>query len=387
MGVPSLYIHQALCKTLSAEEAPLPWHDFSLSDWMEFACAAQFEKVAPLLYYRFRQSSWPVGMPEGVRTFLTKEFYGAAAGSSLMFGELERVLSRLEANGVEAILLKGAALALTVYPDPALRPMGDIDLLIRPSDLRAAVDALEAMGYEPENPPMRRGLEYLFFFETNFRGGYRSLLRFELHWNLMGGEGSRYRPNIDWFWEQTRAIRVGKASALILSPTAHLLYAAVHASMKHGGDSARLLWLYDLHLIVERCPDVDWRDLLDKAQAFHWAPAVRAVLAEVSQVFSTSIPGWVHDALAEVVDPESQLLVERTAQRDQTRTLGAWRHLAFLGWKARFQWLAAVVFPDPAYICWRYRPKISWLWPACYVTRWVDIGFDLLITISRRRCR
>jgi hypothetical protein len=36
--------------------------------------------------------------------------------------------------GVEALLVKGAALALTVYDDPAVRIMRDIDLLVRPGE-------------------------------------------------------------------------------------------------------------------------------------------------------------------------------------------------------------------------------------------------------------
>ena len=61
--------------------------------------------------------------------------------------ELRRVLGLLAAGGVKALLLKGAALAYTVYAAPHLRPRGDLDLLIAHADLQAADQALLAAGW------------------------------------------------------------------------------------------------------------------------------------------------------------------------------------------------------------------------------------------------
>ena len=75
---------------------------------------------------------------------------GAEAHSSALFHahalrEISRALNRA---GLDALLVKGAALALTVYADPAARPMGDIDLLVRPreGESERVVAALVASG-------------------------------------------------------------------------------------------------------------------------------------------------------------------------------------------------------------------------------------------------
>ena len=47
--------------------------------------------------------------------------------------ELVRVLESLAQSGIAPLLLKGAALAYSLYPSPALRPRADTDLLIRAS--------------------------------------------------------------------------------------------------------------------------------------------------------------------------------------------------------------------------------------------------------------
>jgi hypothetical protein len=45
---------------------------------------------------------------------------------------LGKLLTVYAATGIDALLLKGAGLAYSAYEAPVERPMGDIDLLVRP---------------------------------------------------------------------------------------------------------------------------------------------------------------------------------------------------------------------------------------------------------------
>ena len=51
--------------------------------------------------------------------------------------------------GVPFLVLKGAALAHLVYDDPRLRPMRDVDLLIRRPDGSRTLDVLRRCGFSP----------------------------------------------------------------------------------------------------------------------------------------------------------------------------------------------------------------------------------------------
>ena len=62
-------------------------------------------------------------------------------------GELERA-------GVPLLVLKGAALAQLVYAEPRLRPMRDVDLLIRGPDGTRAVQALARCGFGRSTAPL-----------------------------------------------------------------------------------------------------------------------------------------------------------------------------------------------------------------------------------------
>src|SRR5205814_1722191 len=60
---------------------------------------------------------------------------------------LWQALRALTAAGLEPIVLKGAALAYTAYPEPALRTHSDIDLLLGPDELPLASDVLAEAGF------------------------------------------------------------------------------------------------------------------------------------------------------------------------------------------------------------------------------------------------
>src|SRR6185369_11564466 len=54
---------------------------------------------------------------------------------------IQKIFRVLRSGGVDPILIKGWAIA-RLYPHPALRPYGDVDLLIRPGDYRIALQIM-----------------------------------------------------------------------------------------------------------------------------------------------------------------------------------------------------------------------------------------------------
>lgn len=65
-------------------------------------------------------------------------------------------------QGSDELVLKGAAMAHLVYPQPVLRPMRDLDLLVRAEEVYRAYALLPEIGAEPAprprpGPPPSRG--------------------------------------------------------------------------------------------------------------------------------------------------------------------------------------------------------------------------------------
>jgi hypothetical protein len=90
---------------------------------------------------------------------------GAHAEAMLRARVLEQLSRALAADHQRALLVKGAALALTVYPTPAHRSMSDIDLLVDPRAEARVLASLELAGGEIRRPP-ERPLSNKFFNEV-----------------------------------------------------------------------------------------------------------------------------------------------------------------------------------------------------------------------------
>ncbi len=87
-------------------------------------------------------------MPSALSDFLFLENVQSGARSRRLLETLAGTIHTLRAAGIEVVALKGAALAFFHYPDPALRPMGDLDLLLRdPRELARATEALTGAGW------------------------------------------------------------------------------------------------------------------------------------------------------------------------------------------------------------------------------------------------
>jgi putative nucleotidyltransferase-like protein len=145
---------------------------------------------------------------------------------------LERVLLRVgdafERRHIPFVVLKGPALAHALYPDPSWRPFGDLDLLVRTPDWRAACSVLAGLGFRRELPEPVAGFDERFGKAATHTGP--GGLQVDLHRALaLGPFGVWIRPEelFDEVWE----LRVGGRTFLRLNDTALLLHAAVHASL------------------------------------------------------------------------------------------------------------------------------------------------------------
>jgi hypothetical protein len=198
-----------------------------------------------------------------------------------LYGELIRALQALHAAGIPTIVLKGAALADTIYPTIAHRPMVDIDLLVRPADRDRGRAALESAGYRFLPEPRQRfsPFDTEFTGEMGFRRGEGCLV--ELHWELTPSEWLRRLAALDTeaLWQEARPFEIGGVGAHQLSIRDTLLHLCLHLSA-HGY----------VHANGYR----DIRQLLDHERPFPWDRFV----ARARQFRVTAICYFVLEALA-----------------------------------------------------------------------------------------
>lgn len=132
---------EALVRWLRTGHAPEPRSE---AEARALVAAADSQRVAPLLYTAVAErGDWPEAAVDRLRRLHHVSFARGVRQLALA-GE---VLATLEAAGVRALPLKGAALAEWIYDSVAERPMADVDVLALGS-WPAAVEAVRGMGLE-----------------------------------------------------------------------------------------------------------------------------------------------------------------------------------------------------------------------------------------------
>ena len=170
------------------------------------------------------------------------------------------VLDRFEAAGIKSLLLKGPGLVRRLYSEDEGRGYSDIDLLVAPSDLVNAREALAALGYRRAGHQVGiddvGGTQHSEIWARTGAGGP---LWVDLHWRLGGCAAP---DNVVWealAGEHASIDLVGRQAAVpgIAGLALHLaLHAAQHGprDVKARGDLARGLdrWSLDIWLAAAR---------------------------------------------------------------------------------------------------------------------------------------
>src|SRR3990172_9201402 len=116
-------------------------------DWKFISEAAFSRNIAQLLYHNLKGLGNRHLIPPEVLEKLKKAYHGNIARNMFLYAELRNIVNAFQSAGLKVIALKGAALAGIVYRDAGLRPMMDLDLLVRKEDLGIAQRIMTDLHY------------------------------------------------------------------------------------------------------------------------------------------------------------------------------------------------------------------------------------------------
>jgi hypothetical protein len=177
---------------------------------------------------------------------------------------------------IEYRVLKGPALANTIYPDPATRPYVDIDLLVRAEDLDRAAEWLERSGARRVRVEPRPGFVSRYGKSIEFvRPDGVSV---DLHCSLAPGVWALL-IDADALFRNASDVPVLNTSLFGLGPRERFLHACYHATV--GSIGLRLLALRDV-LQCAAAPDFDWEDALELAREWSGLTVVAVAVHRAS---------------------------------------------------------------------------------------------------------
>ncbi len=160
--------------------------------------------------------------------------------------QLRDVLLSLARQNIEVVVFKGFVSAARYWGDLALRPMDDIDLLVRPTDQKAAIAVLEQLGFHPDSRADPH--------PNHIRLAAHHALPVELHVDLGYSYGLRFPTEL--FWKDVVPLPLDDFSIPAPGDSAHIFYLLFHLA-KHA-PVIQLKWLLDLFLAQQLLASSHW---------------------------------------------------------------------------------------------------------------------------------
>jgi len=208
--------------------------------------------------------------------------------------ELAGILRACALHHIPSIPIRGLALADQLYGDFAVRPIGDLDLLVRKETLSEVTRLLLGLGYREVD--RRPGFARTYSYTLEFVKDRHGMILVEPHWTLA------YPPiadlvDMERVWRRAQPCRLLGLETWRLSQPDLFLHLSFH--LLHKWADAPLLWFYELDQVIRQDPaSLDWDLVLRTARDTGQGVLLARVVEQTRALFQSPIPDAVITSLA-----------------------------------------------------------------------------------------
>lgn len=243
------------------------------------------QRVSPLLW-RALNAAGVAGDGQRWAAQLERDSARCHAQSRLSLPRIGQLaLAPLAKAGCAPLVIKGASLAGR-YPDPALRPMDDVDLILPVDQIEPGIAALVAAGWKRLPTPERRP------HEVDLTHALLPGLPIDLHRSLAWWRTRANRLTSDHLWAARQPVTLYGAPVFGLPTELELVMLAAHAA-KPFHVFGRLLWSADIAMVIsgaEATGGVDWAEVERLSEEMRCPTAVAIALNHADRMGAASPP-------------------------------------------------------------------------------------------------
>ncbi|CAK8721227.1 hypothetical protein LDFHOB_10700 [Candidatus Electronema aureum] len=279
------------------ESSPTELAQLSEPDWNAVVQQADRYGVASFLYQRLTAPHHKGHVPaEILQTLRTKHFTSFVRNTRL-YHEAGKAFQALRQKGIPVILLKGVYLAEAVYGNIALRPMSDVDILVRKADLLQAEKILLELGYSSARADdIESACAKSQHLAPLTKYGAAAV---EIHWTVVH-PSCPFAIDIEGLWERARPVVIADVEMLTLSPEDVLLHLCIYTVFHRFYRNITVF--SDIRETV-RCfqGEIDWEQVRFRSRQWGAGNAVYLTLYLAKTLFGANVP----DAVLDMLKPES----------------------------------------------------------------------------------
>lgn len=272
-------------------------------DWNYIVDCSIKQGISPLFYWNLKKINRDKDVPSEVMKNLEKIYYSNLARNMLLYDELSKILTAFKKAGIDTIVLKGAFLAEEIYKNIGLRPMSDIDLLIKEKDLQKTKMELIKLKYFATTvfqTKLHEQFQTVFDNELPFIHRDKKIV-IEIHWDIQPRQSS-YRIDINKFWNNAKQIKIADIETLTFTSEnllQHLcLHIDKHVNLSTAPPAKPLRDYCDIAEVIRRYKDtINWSYLLQSSKDYGIEEPIFQGLSIAKKYFGAFVPDNILIAL------------------------------------------------------------------------------------------
>ena len=213
-------------------------------DWL-FKCAVN-NSVAPIMFYNLQKFGVIINCPSEFREKLNITYKTEVLRKLKIRGVFIEISQKLYLSNIMIMPLKGILLQRELYAEPTLRPMFDIDMLIRENDSEKAYKLLLETGCKETVYSESRFIDSL---KHHYPPLFYKGISVELHRSLVDA----YDPiqiNLNDFWETSFLSEIEGIKVFKPENCHSLIYLCHHVYSSQKGGSVKLIWYCDIYFFL-----------------------------------------------------------------------------------------------------------------------------------------
>lgn len=351
-------------------------------DWSIIKKYAKQLGIEPLLYKHLSQYGNAHNVPDEMMLSLKHEYLIKCSLNYKIYCEVERILNVTNESGITIVLLKGAFLAKYIYGDIALRPMVDIDILVKEEDSEIVQEKLTELGFEKAT-----AYHASSFHEEFLRDEAKHLIplykpkvgAIEIHLDIFPRVKHDSEDMVK-VWESMQNSNLDGFQIKSLSPEYLILYLCLHLyyhittiSADHG---IRFFWFCDIHEIIRHYKDkINWESFCSIVNSIRVGAQVSTILAYMRNNWNTPIPDTVLPCVEKGINGLCLTTIIRSIlDGSKTKRSHIYRYikkatipLAKETGRNRFYYLWKEIFPIRSNLIYRYNLNDSSLVYGYYI--------------------
>ncbi|MBU1922950.1 MAG: nucleotidyltransferase family protein [Candidatus Omnitrophica bacterium] len=253
-------------------------------DWQLLRGFFVFHEFSPFAYLVFKDLASL--LPDDLMRSLKYDYYSALFSCEYIWNEFLRISMAFEQAGIDILPMKGVGFLADIYLERPVRPMIDMDLLVRAECLSAAEELLNGLGYRKE----LHGLKESYWREcqyhiTFYKREEKQVPFVELHWDI---DYKRKKCGIlPDLWGRIREARIDSRNIKLFSPENSLLSLALHN--RRFGKVLSLKNVFDAALLLNKYT-IDWDYIVSKAKDNNICASLFFSLYQIKYFFDGDIP-------------------------------------------------------------------------------------------------